>query len=86
MAEALGAILHQQVNDRSLCGKASVILISAEFFLPMRVFLAVSFHIAMNGMAASIDLICLMPVRAQGTKTVPESSDLTLRNVSSLRR
>ena len=42
------------------------------------------FHIAMNGMAASDKIFDLldMPVREQGTKTVPESSDLTLRNVS----
>ncbi len=38
----------------------------------------------MNGMAASDKILtCLIcSHRAQGTKTVPESSDLTLRNVS----
>ena len=83
---ALGAILAiQQVNDRFLFmwEGVFVILISAEFFLPMRL-LGSYFHIAMNGMAASDKIFDLldMPVRAQGTKTVPESSDLTLRNVS----
>lgn len=83
---ALGAILAiQQVNDRFLFMWEGifVILISAEFFLPMRL-LGSYFHIAMNGMAASDKIFDLldMPVREQGTKTVPESSDLTLHNVS----
>ena len=83
---ALGTILAiQQVNDHLLFMWQGVfiILISAEFFLPMRL-LGSYFHIAMNGMAASDKIFDLldMPVREQGTKTVPESSDLTLRNVS----
>ena len=83
---ALGTILAiQQVNDQFLFmwEGVFVILISAEFFLPMRL-LGSYFHIAMNGMAASDKIFDLldMPVREQGTKTVPESSDLTLRNVS----
>ena len=83
---ALGTILAiQQVNGQLLFmwEGVFVILISAEFFLPMRL-LGSYFHIAMNGMAASDKIFDLldMPVRAQGTKTVPESSDLTLRNVS----
>ena len=83
---ALGTILAiQQVNDQLLVmwEGVFVILISAEFFLPMRL-LGSYFHIAMNGMAASDKIFDLldMPVRKQGTKTVPESSDLTLRNVS----
>lgn len=83
---ALGTILAiQQVNDHLLVmwEGVFVILISAEFFLPMRL-LGSYFHIAMNGMAASDKIFDLldMPVREQGTKTVPESSDLTLRNVS----
>lgn len=83
---ALGTILAiQQVNDQLIFMWQGVfiILISAEFFLPMRL-LGSYFHIAMNGMAASDKIFDLldMPVRAQGTKTVPESSDLTLRNVS----
>ena len=52
---ALGTILAiQQVNDRFLFmwEGVFVILISAEFFLPMRL-LGSYFHIAMNGMAAS---------------------------------
>ena len=83
---ALGTILAiQQVNDRFLFMWEGifVILISAEFFLPMRL-LGSYFHIAMNGMAASDKIFDLldMPVREQGTKTVPESNDLTLHNVS----
>jgi ABC transporter related len=83
---ALGAILAiQQVNDQLIFMWQGVfiILISAEFFLPMRL-LGSYFHIAMNGMAASDKIFDLLdtPVREQGTKTVPESSDLTLRNVS----
>ena len=83
---ALGTILAiQQVNDHLLVmwEGVFVILISAEFFLPMRL-LGSYFHIAMNGMAASDKIFDLLdtPVREQGTKTVPESSDLTLRNVS----
>ena len=83
---ALGTILAiQHVNDHLLFMWQGVfiILISAEFFLPMRL-LGSYFHIAMNGMAASDKIFDLLdtPVREQGTKTVPESSDLTLRNVS----
>lgn len=83
---ALGTILAiQQVNDQFLVmwEGVFVILISAEFFLPMRL-LGSYFHIAMNGMAASDKIFDLLdtPVREQGTKTVPESSDLTLHNVS----
>lgn len=75
----------QQVNDQLLFmwEGVFVILISAEFFLPMRL-LGSYFHIAMNGMAASDKIFDLldMPVREQGTKTVPASSDVALRNVS----
>ena len=83
---ALGTILAiQQVNDQLIFMWQGVfiILISAEFFLPMRL-LGSYFHIAMNGMAASDKIFDLLdtPVCEQGTKTVPESSDLTLRNVS----
>ena len=83
---ALGTILAiQQVNDQFLFmwEGVFVILISAEFFLPMRL-LGSYFHIAMNGMAASDKIFDLldMPVREQGTKTVPASSDVALRNVS----
>ena len=83
---ALGTILAiQQVNDQFLVmwEGVFVILISAEFFLPMRL-LGSYFHIAMNGMAASDKIFDLldMPVREQGTKTVPASSDVALRNVS----
>ena len=83
---ALGMILAiQQVNDQFLVmwEGVFVILISAEFFLPMRL-LGSYFHIAMNGMAASDKIFDLldMPVREQGTKTVPASSDVALRNVS----
>lgn len=83
---ALGTILAiQQVNDQLLFmwEGVFVILISAEFFLPMRL-LGSYFHIAMNGMAASDKIFDLldMPVREQGTKTVPESNDLTLHNAS----
>ena len=83
---ALGTILAiQQVNDQLLVmwEGVFVILISAEFFLPMRL-LGSYFHIAMNGMAASDKIFDLldMPVREQGTKTVPASSDVALRNVS----
>ena len=83
---ALGTILAiQQVNDQFLFmwEGVFVILISAEFFLPMRL-LGSYFHIAMNGMAASDKIFDLLdtPVREQGTKTVPASSDVALRNVS----
>lgn len=83
---ALGMILAiQQVNDQLIFMWQGVfiILISAEFFLPMRL-LGSYFHIAMNGMAASDKIFDLldMPVREQGTKTVPASSDVALRNVS----
>ena len=83
---ALGTILAiQQVNDQLLFmwEGVFVILISAEFFLPMRL-LGSYFHIAMNGMAASDKIFDLldMPVQEQGAKTFPASSDVSLRNVS----
>lgn len=54
-------------------GAATVILLSAEFFLPMRL-LGSYFHIAMNGMAASDQLFAILdiPEEVKGTGTLPD--------------
>ena len=83
---ALGVIL--AVNQfRSgaieLAGCLMIILLAADFFLPMRM-LGSFFHIAMNGMAASdkIFKILDLPEPQAGEKTLPEVAlDVTLKDV-----
>ena len=72
---ALGVILATtqfRAGQIDLAGCLMIILLAADFFLPMRL-LGSFFHIAMNGMAASDKIFRLLdlPEAQQKTKTVP---------------
>ena len=63
-------------NSITLSGALTIILLAAEFFLPMRR-LGSYFHIAMNGMAASDKIFKLLDleVPAEGEEDFPEDAD-----------
>lgn len=66
-----------------LGGALMIVLLAAEFFLPLRL-LGSFFHIAMNGMAASDKIFRLLDLEEpeQGAKTLEGSSlDIELKNV-----
>ena len=72
---ALGVIMaatQYSAGNVSLAGCLLIILLSADFFIPMRL-LGSYFHIAMNGMAASDKIFRLLdlPEREQKTEAVP---------------
>lgn len=68
----------------SFAGALTIILLASEFFIPLRL-LGSFFHIAMNGMAASDKIFCLLdlPEPEKGTKESGGSSlDVDFENVS----
>lgn len=68
----------------SFAGALTIILLASEFFIPLRL-LGSFFHIAMNGMAASDKIFCLLdlPEPEKGTKEPGGSSlDVDFENVS----
>ena len=74
---ALGVILavtQLRSGAVSLAGCLMIILLAADFFLPMRL-LGSYFHIAMNGMAASDKIFSLLdlPEKEGGTRTLSEN-------------
>lgn len=82
---ALGVILavsQLQMGRIGLFGCILIILLSADFFLPMRM-LGSFFHIAMNGMAASDKIFRLLdlPEAEQKTKTVPAVCSIECKNL-----
>ena len=82
---ALGVILATsqfRAGHVDLAGCILIILLAADFFLPMRL-LGSYFHIAMNGMAASDKIFRLLdrPEPKQGTAAVPEECSITCRNL-----
>ena len=77
---ALGVILATtqfRTGCVDLAGCILIILLAADFFLPMRL-LGSFFHIAMNGMAASDKIFRLLdlPEPAQKSETVPEDCSI----------
>ena len=82
---ALGVIL-ATTQFRSgyvdLAGCILIILLAADFFLPMRM-LGSFFHIAMNGMAASDKIFRLLdlPEPGQKTETVPEDCAIVCKDL-----
>ena len=66
----------------SLQGCLMILLLAADFFLPMRL-LGSFFHVAMNGMAASEKIFRLLdtPEPLRGTRPVPEDCTLALEGV-----
>ena len=83
---ALGIVMsvtQYSKGNVSLAGCLLIIMLSADFFIPMRQ-LGSFFHIAMNGMAASdkIFKILDLPEPQAGEKTLPEVAlDVTLKDV-----
>lgn len=82
---ALGGIL-AAIQFRSgrvdLAGCLMILLLAADFFLPMRL-LGSYFHIAMNGMAASDKIFRLLdlPEPAAKTASVPQTCTIAVRDV-----
>ena len=82
---ALGVILATtqfRAGHVDLAGCILIILLAADFFLPMRM-LGSFFHIAMNGMAASDKIFRLLdlPEAEEKTQAVPADCSITLRNL-----
>ena len=82
---ALGVILATtqfRAGHVDLAGCILIILLAADFFLPMRM-LGSFFHIAMNGMAASDKIFRLLdlPEPEQKTQTVPEDCSIECRGL-----
>lgn len=82
---ALGVILaatQYAAGRASLSGALLIILLSADFFIPMRL-LGSYFHIAMNGMAASDKIFRLLdlPEPEEKTGAVPENCTIVCRNL-----
>lgn len=78
---ALGVIIaaaQYQMGEVTLAGGITIILLSAEFFIPMRL-LGSYFHIAMNGMAASDKIFRLLDLPEEnntGTKKILENTSI----------
>jgi ATP-binding cassette subfamily C protein len=82
---ALGVILATtqfRAGHVDLAGCILIILLAADFFLPMRM-LGSFFHIAMNGMAASDKIFRLLdlPERSQKTETVPADCSIECKGL-----
>ena len=82
---ALGVILAATqctAGRASLSGALLIILLSADFFIPMRL-LGSYFHIAMNGMAASDKIFRLLdlPEPEEKTGAVPEDCTIVCKNL-----
>lgn len=82
---ALGVIMaatQYAAGHVTLAGGLLIILLSADFFIPMRL-LGSFFHIAMNGMAASDKIFRLLDLPETATKTeeVPKDSTIVCENV-----
>ena len=82
---ALGVILavtQLRAGSVSLSGCLMIVLLAADFFLPMRM-LGSFFHIAMNGMAASDKIFRLLdlPEAEAKTRTVPADCSIEMRGL-----
>ena len=82
---ALGVVMAAtqfRAEKVSLAGCLLIILLSADFFIPMRQ-LGSFFHIAMNGMAASDKIFRLLdlPEPVQGTQTVPTNRSIQCKGL-----
>ena len=78
---ALGVILavtQFRAGRVDLAGCLMIILLAADFFLPMRL-LGSFFHIAMNGMAASDKIFRLLDLPEPVAKTAPVPADCSIR-------
>lgn len=79
------AILQYRAGHIDLTGTLFIILLSADFFIPMRQ-LGSFFHVAMNGMAASDKIFALLDVKKketeESTEEVPQTNDLCMQDLS----
>ena len=79
------AILQYRTGHIDLTGTLFIILLSADFFIPMRQ-LGSFFHVAMNGMAASDKIFALLDVKKEETgeiaDEVPQTNDLCMQDLS----
>lgn len=79
------AILQYRAGYIDLTGTLFIILLSADFFIPMRQ-LGSFFHVAMNGMAASDKIFALLDVKKketeESTEEVPQTNDLCMQDLS----
>ena len=83
---ALGVIMAMmqfRAGKVDLYGCLLIILLSADFFIPMRM-LGSFFHIAMNGMAASDKIFRLLdiPEESERTAEVPKDADVEIENLT----
>lgn len=76
------AVLQLGSGKTDLFGCLMIILLAADFFLPMRL-LGSFFHIAMNGMAASDKIFRLLDLSEQESekKTVPKDSSIVCQDL-----
>lgn len=75
---ALNGYMHGTVD---FFGCVVIILLSADFFLPMRQ-LGSFFHVAMNGMTASDKIFTILDLAEEkGNKALDDSYDITMQNV-----
>jgi len=76
------AVLQFRNGKVDLFGCIMIILLAADFFLPMRL-LGSFFHIAMNGMAASDKIFCLLdlPEPEQKNASVPTDCSIECHNL-----
>ena len=75
------AILGYVSGDIDFVGSFMIILLSADFFIPMRQ-LGSFFHVAMNGMTASDKIFAILDLPEDETKSaVPETNDILIRDV-----
>lgn len=79
------AILQYRAGHIDLTGTLFIILLSADFFIPMRQ-LGSFFHVAMNGMAASDKIFALLDAKKEETESLtedlPETNDLCMKDLS----
>lgn len=77
-------VLEYQAGRVGIMGAFTIILLSAEFFIPMRL-LGSFFHVAMNGMAASDKLFAILDIEEKrgGNREINEiSMPISLNHVS----
>ncbi len=75
------AVTQYRADNVTLEGCLLIILLSADFFIPMRL-LGSFFHIAMNGMAASDKIFKLLDLHEVEQKTEVVPSDCTIESVN----
>lgn len=68
-------------GELSFLGCFAIILLSADFFLPMRQ-LGAYFHVAMNGMTASDKIFAILDLpETEGSSEVPDSSEIVIKDL-----